>query len=99
MKIDFSKVIFMDESQVTFDGPNGWAKRWILSNSDVPVAKRIQQGGNSVIWAGIVDQPITGPFNVDAVIKLNSVNSCIFIDKTFIAWYKSRSHNFKVVFM
>ena len=39
MKIDFSTVIFMDESQVqeTFDRPDRWAKVWILSNSNVSV--------------------------------------------------------------
>ena len=52
MKIDFSKVIFTNKSQVTFDEPE---KRWILSSSDVPVDKRRQQGDGSVIWAEIVD--------------------------------------------
>ena len=42
MKINFSKVIFMDESRVTFDGPDEWARGWILSNSHMPVAKRMQ---------------------------------------------------------
>ena len=40
MKIDFSKVILTDESWVAFDWPDGWAKGWILSYSDMPVAKR-----------------------------------------------------------
>ena len=34
-----SKVIFTEESWVKFDGPDGWTKWWILSNSDVPQAK------------------------------------------------------------
>ena len=34
----------MEESQVTNKWPDGWAKRWILSNSDMPVAKRSQWG-------------------------------------------------------
>ena len=40
MKIDFSIVIFTDESRVTFDGRDGWAKGYISSNSDVFVSKR-----------------------------------------------------------
>ena len=59
MKINFSKVIFSDESRMTFDRPDGCAKGWILLNSEVLVAKRRQLGGGSVmIWAGIVDQTI-----------------------------------------
>ena len=58
MKIDFLKVIFMDES-LTFDGPD-WLTKWlILSSSDMPVVKRRQQKDSSMmIWAGIVDQPL-----------------------------------------
>ena len=45
---------------------DGWAKGWILSNSKVPVAKRKQQRGGSVmILAGIVNQTINGPFKID----------------------------------
>ena len=49
MKIDFSKVIFMNKSQVTFHGPDKWVKGWILSNSDMSVVKRRLQGDNSMI--------------------------------------------------
>ena len=38
MKVDFSKLIFTDESQMIFDSPDGWENRWILSNSHVPVS-------------------------------------------------------------
>ena len=44
LKIDFFKVIFMDKSRLIFDGLDGSAKGWILSNSNMPVSKR------SVIW-------------------------------------------------
>ena len=97
MKIDFSKVVFTDESQVTFDGADGWAKGRILSNSDVPVVKKRQQRGGSVmIWDGIVDQTIIGPFKIDEEVKLNSANDHDFIDKAFFTWYKSQSCCFKV---
>ena len=86
MKIKLSKVIFMDESLVTIDGSDGWAKKWILSNRDVPVAKRKQQRGHSLmIMAGIVNQTITGPFKVNEKVKLNSANYCDFMNKTFLA--------------
>ena len=32
-----------------FDGPDGWVMEWILSNLDVPMIKRRQQGGGSVM--------------------------------------------------
>ena len=71
MKIDFSQVIFADESQVKFDWPDKWGKSRNLSNSDVSVAKRRQQEGGSVrIWAEIVNQIIIRPFKVDKK-KLN----------------------------
>ena len=47
MKIDFLKVIFRSKSQVTFDGPDEWVKRWILSNSDV---KKSKVGDQSRGW-------------------------------------------------
>ena len=53
---------------VSFDWPDGWAKGWILSNSDIPVAKGKQQGDSTlIIWAGIVNQTIIGPFKVEVV--------------------------------
>ena len=68
----------MDKSQVTFDGPTGWAKGWNSPNSDVSVVKRSQQGGrNVIIWAGIVDQTIIGTLKV----KLNNADYCAFIER------------------
>ena len=72
MKIDFSQMIFMDESRMTFDGPDVWTKRWIFSNSDVAVANGKQQRGGSVmIWLRIINQTVTGPFKIDEGVKLN----------------------------
>lgn len=102
MKIDFSTVIFTDKSQEIFDGPDEWAKGWILSDKDMSVAKRRQQGVSCLmIWVEIVDQSIIGPFKVDEAVKLNSASYCDFMNKTFFSWHKSQSSNFKVkcVFM
>ena len=75
MKIIFPKVIFPNESGLTFDG---LAKRWVLLNSDVPVAKRRQQvGGSVMIWAQIVDQTIIRPFKVNEAVKINSPNDYV----------------------
>ena len=70
----------MNKSQVTFDEPDGWPKRWILFNLDTPVAKRRQQGDSSMmIWAGI-NQTITGSFKAKEEIKLNSASYCNFME-------------------
>ena len=49
MKINFSKVIFRNKSQVTFDELDRRVKGWILSTSNVFVAKRQQEGGSRMI--------------------------------------------------
>lgn len=46
--LDGSKIIFTDESPVTYDEPGGLTKRWILSNSKAPLNKRWQKGGGNV---------------------------------------------------
>ena len=91
MKIDFSKVIFMDKSH------DIWWAWWTLSNSDMPATKRKQQGSSSMmIWAGIVNKTIIGWFKVNERVKLNNANYCDFMDKTFFARYKFQSWSFKV---
>ena len=66
MKIDFPGVIFSDEPQATFDRSNGKAKELILSNLDVPVAKRrYQEGGRVMIWATIADKTIIEPLLIN----------------------------------
>ena len=55
MKINFSKVIFTEKSRLTFEKTDGMTKRWIPSQSDMPVAQRRQQGdGCGMMWFGIV---------------------------------------------
>ena len=88
MKIDFSKVIFTDKSRMTFDGSDWWAKGRILSNSDMSVAKRRQQRGDSaMILPRIVNQTIIGPFKIDEGFKLNRAIDCNFMNKTFFVQY------------
>lgn len=54
----------MNESQGTLNGLDGWAKGWILSDVDVPVSKRTQQGGCNMVSPGIVDQTVIETFKV-----------------------------------
>jgi transposase len=70
---------------VTLDGPDGWAKGWILHDQTAPTRLRRQQG----------DCEIIGPFKVDDGVKLNSENYCKLLDETFFRWYKSKSRTFK----
>ena len=75
------------------DGPNDG----FLSNLDMPVSKRRQGDGSVMIWTGIVDQTIIGPFKDKDRVKLNSANKCDFMDETFFAWYKSHSFKMKCI--
>ena len=44
LKLDFSTVLFTDECRVTLDGPDSFARGWIVKGLDVPVRVRRQQG-------------------------------------------------------
>ena len=95
MKIDLSKVIFTDKSQVTFHGPDS-------RFHPIQMCLWLKEGNKEVLmwWTRIVDQAIIEPFQVDKGVKLSSANYFNFMDKSF-AWYKSQSCSFKVkcVFM
>ena len=96
MKIDFSKIIFMNEFRVTLDAPDGWVKRWIWSNLDVPVAKRrFHESGR--YWYGL--ELSVKPFKADERVKLNSTDCSDFMGKTFLAWYKFQPRCLKVKFV
>ena len=44
MKLDFSNVVFTDESRVTLDGPDGWRRGWVINENRPPGIIRRQQG-------------------------------------------------------
>ena len=68
------------------------SKEGFFSNSDVLVGKIKQYGeGNVILWTGIVDQTIIGPYKVYKEVILDSVSYCGFVNKTFFAGYKFQS--------
>jgi hypothetical protein len=55
LKVDFSKVLFTDETRVTLDGLDGWCKGWVMAGQNRRQRLRRQQsGGGIMIWAGII---------------------------------------------
>ena len=45
------------------DGPDGWMSGWLLNGTKPQSRIRRQQGGGGVmIWAGIINDAIVGPF-------------------------------------
>ena len=51
MKTDMKLVLFTDESRASLDGPDGWAKGWVVNGDNCPKRMRRQQGGGGVmIW-------------------------------------------------
>lgn len=91
LKQDFNKVIWTDECRATLDGPNGWAKGWLLSGQNPQHRFRRQQGGGGVMfWAAIVENEIIGPFRVRQGVKLNSKNYCEFLECNFLPWLQAQ---------
>ena len=65
MKSDMKYILFTDQSRATLDGPDGWAKGWVINGDQAPVRRRRQQGGGGVmIWAGIIGDELIGPVRV-----------------------------------
>lgn len=102
MKQDFSKVLWTDECRATLDGPDGWARGWVLNGRQARNRFRRQQGGGGVMfWAGLLGNTIVGPFRVEQGVKLNSRNYCSFLTRNFLPWYQRLSEEDKepLIFM
>ena len=96
MKINFETVIFTDECRATLDGPDGWSRGWVRTGVPVPIRMRRQQGGGGVmIWAGIVNNTLIGPFRVPEGVKINSKTYIDFLKKNFMPWYRKQPLAFK----
>ena len=85
MKIDFSEVIFIDESRVTFDG----SKEGFYS---IQTCLWLKDGNNEMVvwWYGLElsIKPILDHSKIGDEVKLNSANYSDFLDQTFFTWYK-----------
>jgi len=91
MKTDFSKVLWTDEMRATLDGPDGWARGWIQTGKEAPFRLKRQQGGGGVmIWAGILDNELVGPFRIEDGVKMNSETYCAFLERSFLPWLKKK---------
>ena len=102
MKTNMEYVLFTDESRATLDGPDGWAKGWVIKGYPAPVRLRRQQGGGGVmIWAGIIGDELVGPVRVPQGVKLTSITYCQFLKNVLDPWLEevSLSRLKKVVFM
>ena len=76
MKIDLEHVLFTDEMHATLDGPDGWSKVW--------VPKCQQGGGGIIIWAGVVDSELVGPFRIPEGVKMTSATYVEFLKRMFV---------------
>ena len=79
--VNFSKVLFTDESCAILDGPDGWSKGWVLNGQDRHQRLRCLQGeGGLVIWAGIIGGIMAGLWRVPDGMKIT--------EDAYIAFYK-----------
>jgi transposase len=100
MKTDFSKVLWTDEMRGTLDGPDGWARGWVQRGTEAPVRIRRQQGGGGVmIWAGIINSELVGPFRVKDGVKMNSEAYCNFLEENLVPWLRRKSAAFRKSFI
>ena len=101
MKSDMKYVLFTNESRATLDGPDGWAKGWVINGDQAPVRRRQQGGGGVMIWAGIIGDELIGPVRFPQGVKLTSATYCQFLKNVLEEWLEEvpLSQLKKVVFM
>jgi len=102
MKTDFQQVVWTDESCVTLNGPNRWARGWMLKGCELWTrVKRQNNGGGLMIWAGIVGSTLIGPFRIPQGVKINRLVYCQLLEDKFLPWLDSvpSSEKEKLIFM
>ena len=78
-------ILFTDETRASWDGPDNWIKGWVLNNEKRPIITRRQkQGGGIMIWAGIMDDTILGPFRVPDGVKLTAKTYTKFLRENLL---------------
>ena len=72
-------------------GPDGWMSGWLLNGATPQRSIRRQQGGGGVmIWAGIINDAIVGPFAVPDGVKMDAQSYVKFLKLNFLLWYKKQ---------
>ena len=88
--------------RASMDGPDGWARGWVQSRCEAPVRIRRQQGGGGLmIWAGIINDELVGPFRIKDGVKMNSETYCNFLNENLMPWMKKKpaAQRKKLIFM
>ena len=86
MKSDMKYALFTDESQATLDGPDRWAKGWVINGDQAPVRRRQQGGGGVMTWTGIIGDELIGPVRVPQGVKRSSATYCQYLKNVLEAW-------------
>ena len=93
MTTNFTQVILTDETRAAFDGPDGWSTGSVANGC---VSSRRQQGGGRImIWAGIIDDIIVGPYKVSEVVKITAETYIAFLNLHLEPWFKRPRITFK----
>ena len=71
MKTNFEYVLFTDEARATLDGSDGSMSGWLLNGYNVGLGDN-RLVGVVMIWAGIINDAIVGPFAVPDGVKMNA---------------------------
>ena len=82
MKTNFENVLFTDKSRATLDGIDDWMSVLLL-NGTTPQSKirRQQGGGGLMIWVGIINNQIVGPFRAPDGVKMCAKSYVDFLKK------------------
>lgn len=95
MKYPSNKILFSDETRASLDGPDHWQKGWVLRGEPKPVRYRRQQGGGGLmLWAGIIDDEIFGPFRVAEGVKMTSKTYTKFLEENLLPFKEKRNDGF-----
>ncbi|KAF4689038.1 hypothetical protein FOZ60_002139 [Perkinsus olseni] len=85
-----------EDHWLSLDGPDGWARGWILDGAARPSQNCRQQGGGGlIIWAGVIAGEVVGPARVEPGVKLDSKAYTQLLEASLFRWYRSKPLSFK----